>query len=170
MQILSDSKSMKNIEEKWPRKFKDEPHSIRFGLAIGVCPFSFISSNYSVWPVILIVYNIPPWISVRKEQLMFTLIVPGKHHVKKMNLYIVPFINEMQLIWKGIRMYGISRPPSNRTFILYGVLFWTIHDFSGLGVCFGKMKYLCIYTHNLFSSQLSYLLVYYYFDVINITC
>jgi hypothetical protein len=142
----------------------------RFGLAIdGVCPFSFLSSNYSVWPVGLIVYNIPPWMSVRKEHLMLTLIVPGKQQVKNMDVYIAPFIDEMQLLWKGIRMYDISCPPSNRSFMLYGVLCWTIHDFPGLGVCSGKIKYLRIHTHNLFSSQLSYLLLYYYYDVINIT-
>jgi hypothetical protein len=165
-----DSKAMKHIEEKWPSKFKDEPRSIRFGLAIdGVCPFSFLSSNYSVWPVGLIVYNIPPWMSVRKEHLMLTLIVPGKQQVKNMDVYIVPFIDEMQLLWKGIRMYDISHPPSNRSFMLYGVLCWTIHDFLGLGVCSGKIKYLRIHTHNLFSSQLSYLLLYYYYNAINIT-
>ena len=80
MQILANSKAMKHIEEKWPRKFKDDPCSIRFGLAIdGVCPFSFLSSSYSVCPVGLIVYNIPPWMSVRKEHIMMTLIVLGKH-------------------------------------------------------------------------------------------
>jgi len=36
---------------------------------------------------------------------MLTLIVPGKHQVKNMDVYIVPFIDEMQLLWKGIRMY-----------------------------------------------------------------
>ena len=66
-------------------------------------------------------------------------------------------------------MYGISCPPSNSSFMLYGVLCWTIHDFPGLGACFGKIKYLRIYTHNLCSLQLSYLVIYYYFDVINIT-
>jgi len=108
MQIMENSKAMKHIEKKWLRKFKDEPPSIRFGLAIdGVCPFSFLSSNYNVCPVRLIVYNIPPWMSVRKDHLMVTLIVPGKHQVKKMFVYIAPFIDEKQLLWKGIRMYDI---------------------------------------------------------------
>jgi hypothetical protein len=99
---------MKHIEEKWPSKFKDGPRSIRFGPAIdGVFPFSFLSSNYSVFPVGLIVYNIPPWMSVNNEHLMLTLIVPGKHQVKSMDVYIVSFIDEMQWIWKDIRMYDI---------------------------------------------------------------
>jgi hypothetical protein len=92
---------MKHIEEKWPSKFKDEPRSIRFGLAIDeVCPFSFLNSNYSVWPIGLIVYNIPPWMSVRKDHLMLILIVRGKHQVKNMDVYIARFIDEMQLLWK----------------------------------------------------------------------
>ena len=99
---------------------------------------------------------------------MITLIVPEKHKVKKMDVYLAPFNNEMQLIWKGIRVYDISLPLSNRSFILYGVLCWTIHDFLGLGVCYGKIIFLHIYPHSLFSSQISYLLSYYYFDVINI--
>jgi hypothetical protein len=107
--------------------------------------------------------------SVRKEHLMLTLIVPGKHQVKNMVVYLMPFIDEMQLLWKGIIMYDISCPPSNRSFMLYGVLCWTIHDFPRLGVCSGKIKKKCIYTNNLYSSQLSYSVLYYYFDVINLT-
>ena len=99
---------------------------------------------------------------------MLNLIVPWKNQVKNMDVYLAPFINEMQLLWKGIRMYDISRPPSNRSFMLYGVLCWTIHDFPGLGVYSSKIKYLRINTHNLFSSQLSYLLLYYYYNAINI--
>ena len=155
---------MKHIEWKWPRKFKDDPHSIRFSLVMDeVCPFSFLYSNYSVCPIGLIVYNIPPWMSVRKEHLMLTLIFLGKHQVKNMNVYLAPFIDEMQLLWKGIRMHDILRPPSNRSFMLYGVLFWNIHDLPWLGVCFGKIKYLHIYSHNLCSLELSYLVIYYYF-------
>jgi hypothetical protein len=75
----------------------------------------------------------------------------------------------MQLLWKDIRMYDVSHPPSNRSFMLYGVLCWIIHDFLGLGVCSGKTKYLRIHTHNLFPFQLSYLLLYYYYNAINIT-
>ena len=56
MQIPPNLKAMKCIEEKWPRKFKDEPRSIRFGLEIDVVvlKFSFLRSSYSVWLVGLI--------------------------------------------------------------------------------------------------------------------
>lgn len=71
---------------------------------------------------------------------MMTLIVPRKHQVKNMDVYPTPFIDEMKLLWKGIKMYGISCPPSNRSFMLYGVLCWTTHDFPGLGCCSDKIN------------------------------
>ena len=49
MQIPADCKAMKHIEEKWPRKFKDEARSISFGIPIqGVCPSSFMSEKNNV--------------------------------------------------------------------------------------------------------------------------
>ena len=68
---------------------------------------------------------------------MLSLIVPRNHQVKKMDVYLASFIDAVQLLWKGITMYDISRPPSNRPFMFYGVLCWTIHDFQGLSVCSG---------------------------------
>ena len=66
---------------------------------------------------------------------MLSLIVLGKRQVEKMDVYLALFIDEIQFLWKGIKMYDISCPPSNRSFMFYGVLCWTIHDFLGLGVC-----------------------------------
>ena len=77
---------------------------------------------------------------------MLSLIVPRKHQMKKMDVYLAPFIDEMQLLWKGITMYDISCPPSNRSFLFYGVLCWTIHDFPGLSVCLGTKIILHIRT------------------------
>lgn len=82
---------------------------------------------------------------------MLTLIVPGKHQVKNMDVYIAPFIEEMQLLWKAIRMYDISRPPSNRPFVCYGVLCWTIHDSQDL--VFVQVRQIIFSRHTLFPAQ-----------------
>ena len=71
------SKAMKHIEEKWSRKYKDEPKSVRLGLTMdGVNPFSNQTFNYSCWPIVIINFNIPPWMYIRKEHLMFVVIFP----------------------------------------------------------------------------------------------
>ena len=65
------------IEEKCPI-FKEEPHNVRLSLAAdGVNPFGELLSMYSVWPVFVINNNLPPWIPIKREHTMLTMIVPG---------------------------------------------------------------------------------------------
>jgi hypothetical protein len=46
-------------------------------LANGVNPFREIMSIYSVWPIFFFNKNIPPWMSIKREHIMLTMIVPG---------------------------------------------------------------------------------------------
>jgi hypothetical protein len=73
----ADGYAFKEIEEKWP-VFKDEPRNVRLSLAAdGVNPFGELRSIYSVWPIFVINNNIPPWMSIKREHIMLTMIVPG---------------------------------------------------------------------------------------------
>jgi hypothetical protein len=57
---------------------KDEPRNVRLSLATdGVNQFRELRSIYSVWPIFFINNNIPPWMSIKREHIMLTMIVPG---------------------------------------------------------------------------------------------
>ena len=61
MRILVDCEALKHIEENWPIYIND-PQNIKMGIALdGVNPFSIQNTQYSIWPVIVINYNIPPY-------------------------------------------------------------------------------------------------------------
>ncbi|TYK05234.1 uncharacterized protein E5676_scaffold108G00430 [Cucumis melo var. makuwa] len=71
-----DSVSWDSIDAKWP-DFSNDPRNLRFGLATdGFNPFSNLSSPYSCWPVMLVTYNLPPWLCMSKENIMLTLLIP----------------------------------------------------------------------------------------------
>jgi hypothetical protein len=77
LRMPADGYAFKEIEEKWP-VFKDEPRNVRLSLAVdGVNPFGELRSIYSVWPIFVINNNIPPWMSIKREHIMLTMIVPG---------------------------------------------------------------------------------------------
>ena len=43
------------------------PHNVRLELASdGFNPFCMLNSTYSTWPVILIPYNLPPWLCMKR--------------------------------------------------------------------------------------------------------
>jgi hypothetical protein len=77
LQIPSDGYAFREIEEKWA-DFNDEPRNVRLSLAAnGVNPFKELRSIYLVWPIFFIKNNIPPWMSIKREHIMLTMIVLG---------------------------------------------------------------------------------------------
>jgi hypothetical protein len=72
-----DGSAFREIEKKWA-DFKDEPCNVRLSLADdGVNPFIEIRSIYLVWPIFVIKSNIPPWMSIKREHIMLTIIILG---------------------------------------------------------------------------------------------
>ena len=73
----TDGSSLRNIKEKWSI-FKGEHHNVRLSLeADGFNPFGEFCSTYSVWHVFVINNNLPPWMSIKRENTMLEMIIPG---------------------------------------------------------------------------------------------
>ncbi|XP_057842572.2 uncharacterized protein LOC131051993 [Cryptomeria japonica] len=84
--------------------------------------------------------------AMKKEHAMLTLIIPGKYHVKDMDVYMEPLIDELRELWDGVNMLDVSRPINDRNFFFQAMLIWTIHDAPGLSICCGletKGKHGC---------------------------
>jgi hypothetical protein len=81
-----DGSTFREIEEKWA-DFKDESRNVRFSLAADdVNAFREFRSIYSVWPIFVINNNILPWMSIKREHIMLTMIVPGICYINFLNL------------------------------------------------------------------------------------
>ncbi|KAA0032076.1 transposase [Cucumis melo var. makuwa] len=58
--------------------FASEPRNVRLGLALdGFNPFENMSTAYSMWLVVLIPYNLPPWKCMKESNFFMSLLVPG---------------------------------------------------------------------------------------------
>ena len=69
--------TFRDMEEKWPH-FKEERRNIRISLEIDdVNPFAQMKHIYTVWPIFVINNNIPPWLSIKREHVMLSMIIPG---------------------------------------------------------------------------------------------
>lgn len=137
MRVPSDTPAWKHIDTTWP-EFAMEPRNLRLGLAMdGVNPYGLRSTTWSTWPVVLVNYNIPPWLSIKKGFLILALLIPGKYKVKNMDVYMEPLIEELEILWRGIHVHDISRLHSEDV-LVRGILMWTMHDFPGYGECSGR--------------------------------
>ena len=105
----------------------------------GVNPYSIQNTNYYVCLVVVISENTPPWLSVKNEHLMLSIIIPGRRQVKNMDVYLQTLVDELNELWEGIHVYDISRPiPMERYFTFYGMFVYTTHNYLGLEVSYGK--------------------------------
>ena len=67
-----DSQEQKEFDLKH-REFAEKPRNVRLGLATDdFNPFRNMNNNYSMWPVILIHYNLLPWLVMKEPYFMMT--------------------------------------------------------------------------------------------------
>ncbi|GKV52344.1 hypothetical protein SLEP1_g58932 [Rubroshorea leprosula] len=123
----TDSIAWKHLDEKYP-EFAADPRNLRLGLASdGFNPFKSMNVTYSTWPVILMPYNLPPWLCMKQPNLILSLLIPGpKSPGNKIDIYMQPLIEELQQLWDtGIETFDASK---RERFQLRAALLWTIND------------------------------------------
>ena len=80
----TDGKQWKRFNDQFP-EFGKEARNVRFALSTdGMNPFGDLSSSHNTWPVILTIYNLPPWLCQKCRYLLVTMIIsrprqPGTH-------------------------------------------------------------------------------------------
>ena len=76
-----------------------DPRDIALGISLdGITYFS--RRQHSVWPVILINYNLPPKVRTRREHILCYGVIPGT--VKNLDSYLVPLCGELGELAKGV--------------------------------------------------------------------
>ena len=132
----ADAKGWKSMDASHP-KFAQENRNVRLGLAAdGFNPYRTMSISHSTWPVMLVNYNLPPWLIMKPENIILSTLIPGPTQPgNEIDVYLQPLIAELKELWEtGIETYDAH---FNNTFTLHASLLWTISDFPGYGVLSG---------------------------------
>ena len=114
-------------------------------LVDGFNPFGNLSSSHSVWPVVLVTYNLPPWLCMKRIFCLLSMLIPGpKQPGNGIDVYLEPLVNELKLTWDEVARTYESHPRS--FFNMKAILMWVIHDFPSYGNmvgCTTKGFYAC---------------------------
>jgi hypothetical protein len=92
-----NSIAWKTFDEKH-RSFALDPHNVRLGLASdGFNLFGTMSIAHSTWPVVLVPYNLPPWMCMKQPYFIMSMLIPG-HNLQEMTLmmYLQPLVEELK--------------------------------------------------------------------------
>nr|XP_009786859.1 PREDICTED: uncharacterized protein LOC104234908 [Nicotiana sylvestris] len=145
MRHPADSIAWKTFDELY-QSFASEPRNVRLGLASdGFQPFGNSKTPCSIWLVVLIPYNLPPWLCMKKENFILSMIIPGPESPgDAIDVYLQPLIEELKELWEsGVKTFDAS---TKQNFVLHASLLWTINDFPAYANLFGwstKGKIAC---------------------------
>ncbi|CAN6541822.1 unnamed protein product [Malus baccata var. baccata] len=129
---LPDSDEWKEFDKQYPL-FAQDSRNVRLGLATdGFNPFANMSKPYSMWPVILVCYNLPPWKCMKAMFSMLTLLIHGPNAPRKeIDVYLHPLVDELKELWVDvIQTFDAS---TKEFFRMHACVLWTINDFPAYG-------------------------------------
>jgi hypothetical protein len=88
-----------NINNHFPW-FDEDARSIRFAMSTDcVNPVGNQSSTHSTWPVMLYLYNLPPWLCNKQKYMMLKILVFGpKQPGDRIDAYLRPLVDDLKIL------------------------------------------------------------------------
>ena len=124
----TDSLQWKTINHLYP-DFVAEARNLRLGLASNkMNPFGNLSSNHSSWPVLLMIYNLPPWLCIKRKYIILCIIIAGPRQAgNDIDVYLTHLIEDLGKLWED--RVDVWDGYLQQTFRLCAMVFCTINDF-----------------------------------------
>ena len=74
----------------------------------GMNPFDQVRSNHSTWPMTLCIYNLPPWVCMKRSYIQMPLLIQGPRQPgNDIDVFLEPVIDELVEMFERVcRMFG----------------------------------------------------------------
>ena len=102
MTHVSHSKQWEYIDNVFKEIFAHKDQNARMAMCRdGMNPTSNNQSIHSLWPMLLLNYNISLWLMTKKYFIMLTILIPGPQSIigDHIDVYLNPSIDELVLLW-----------------------------------------------------------------------
>ena len=70
-------------------------------------PFDNMSTSHSTWPIVLSIYNLPPWLCKKQKCIMLSILISGpKQPGNDIDVYLRPLVDDLKKLWsKGVEVW-----------------------------------------------------------------
>ena len=98
----------------------------------GFQPYGNMSASHSIWPVVLLPYNLPPWNCMKDPYFIMSLLILGpKCPGNDFDVCLQPIVEELRELWEeGVKTYDAH---TRTNFKMRAAVLWTINDFPAYG-------------------------------------
>ena len=93
----ADSPQWKKMDVMFPQ-FASEPRNLRLVLCTdGFNPYGTLSNTHNAWPVLLVIYNLPPWLCMKRKYVMLSMVISGpKQPRNNIDVYLAPLVEDLK--------------------------------------------------------------------------
>jgi hypothetical protein len=97
-------------------------------------PFGNMSTQHNTWPVLLCIYNLAPWLCMKKKYIMMSMIIQGpKQPGNDIDIYFQLLVEEPLTLWEKEPVVKCYDAYKKEFFDLHALLMHAIQDMSALG-------------------------------------
>ncbi|GKC87619.1 reverse transcriptase domain-containing protein [Tanacetum coccineum] len=90
--------------------------------------------HHSVWPVLTVIYNLPPWLCMKRKFINLSVLISG-YPGNDIDVFLEPLVDDLHTLFEtGVDTYDASTKDN---FNLRVVVLWTINDYPALGTLCG---------------------------------
>jgi hypothetical protein len=99
----TDGSQWRSIDTEF-LKLAENARNLRFALNTdGMNPFRVQSSSHSTWLVTLCIYNLSPWLCIKRKFIMMPVLIQGPKQLRNdIDVYLRPLVEELLLLWSSI--------------------------------------------------------------------
>lgn len=129
----ADSQAWRAIDHEFP-EIANDPRNLRLGISADGVDVNRGNRHHSVWPVLTVIYNLPPWLCMKRKFIMLSLLISGTP-CNDIDVFLEPLVDDLQLLFEtGVETYDAY---AQEMFTLRAVVLWTINDYPALGTLCG---------------------------------
>ncbi|GJT64232.1 hypothetical protein Tco_1015712 [Tanacetum coccineum] len=116
------------IDEKF-LEIAEDSKNLRLGISADGVDVNRGNRHHSVWLVLTVIYNLPPWLCMKRKFIMLSVLISG-YPGNDINVFLELLVDDMHtLIETGVDTYDAS---TKENFNLRAIVLWTINDYPEL--------------------------------------
>ena len=129
----ADSKAWRTIDEKF-LEIAEDTRNLRLGISADGVDVNTGNRHHSVWPVLTVIYNLPPWLCMKRKFINLSVLISG-YPGNDIDVFLEPLVDDLHTLFEtGVDTYDASTKDN---FKLRAVVLWTINDYPALGTLCG---------------------------------
>ncbi|GJS13409.1 putative transposon, En/Spm-like protein [Tanacetum coccineum] len=132
------AKAWHTIDEKF-LEITEDPRNLRLRISADGVDINTGNRHHSVWPVLTVIYNLPPWLYMKRKFIMLSVLISG-YPGNDIDVFLEPLVDDLHTLFEiGVDTYDDSTKDN---FNLCAVVLWTINDYPTLGTLCGCPLYV----------------------------